>query len=227
MIGEALHLQLDRMLGDGHLNSRVASFSTKIAVFATHLALWGQKINLTASPTDPDEILFHVMDSLAPVSIAAKQPESILARVLGQDCRLMDLGSGAGFPGLILAAATGARTILIESRRKRASFLETAATSMGLSNATVIQLRATPANVPRGFDLVTIRAVGVSPEFFAIASAALKPGGVAVAYLSAGQEVDRKAARAAGMTELPSARYDMSRGGEGIPRILALWFKES
>lgn len=218
--------QLERILGSG-LNRLSASFPAKIATFAEHLSTWGQKVNLTAAPADPDEIMFHVMDSLAPVSIAVEQPESVLARVLGQGCRLMDLGSGAGFPGLILAAATGVETVLIESRRKRASFLETTAAAMGLSNVSVKQIRATPANVPRGFDLVTVRAVGVSPEFFAIASAALKPGGVAVAYLSAGQEVDRKAARVAGMTELPSARYDMSRGGEKIPRILALWLKES
>ncbi len=226
-IGEAVRLRLERVLHDGDLNTPMASFSAKMATFATHLALWGQKINLTAAPTDPDEILFHVMDSLAPISIAAKQTDSILARALAPGRRLIDIGSGAGFPGLILAAATQIETTLVESRRKRASFLEAASLAMGLFDVTVAQSRITPASVSRGFDLITVRAVGVSPEFFTIASAALRPGGVAIAYLSAGQEVDREAAESAGLAELSSARYDMSRGDKRVARILALWLKES
>jgi 16S rRNA (guanine527-N7)-methyltransferase len=226
-IGEAVRLRLERVLHDGDLNTPVASFSAKMATFATHLALWGQKINLTAAPTDPDEILFHVMDSLAPVWIAAKQTDSILARALAPGRRLIDFGSGAGFPGLILAAAMQVETTLVESRRKRASFLEAASAAMGLFDVIVVQSRMTPANVSRGFDLVTVRAVGISPEFFAIASAALRPGGVAIAYLSAGQEVDREVAVSAGLAELISARYDISRGDERVARTLALWLKES
>ncbi|MGH7778380.1 MAG: 16S rRNA (guanine(527)-N(7))-methyltransferase RsmG [Candidatus Binataceae bacterium] len=204
-----------------------AALPEKVGIFAKHLSRWGRKSNLTASPNDPAEILFHVMDSMAPVWIAAKQPQSALGRVFGGECRLMDIGSGAGFPGLILAAATGAETTLVESRRKRANFLDTAAAAMGLSNVTIVQTRVTSENVPTGFDLVTIRAISVSPEFFELASIALKPGGVAVAYLSGRQEFDGEAAAESSLVQLLSPHYDLSRGGVKVSRALGLWLKKS
>jgi 16S rRNA (guanine527-N7)-methyltransferase len=227
-IGDAVRIQLERILRAAGLDDVAVSVSQKVGTFARHLALWGSKINLTAEPTDPDEILFHVMDSLAPVWIAGKQPDSVLGRVLGEGCRLMDVGSGAGFPGLILAAATGLETVLIEARRKRVSFLETAAAAMQLPNVSIVHTRGTPGSLSvGGFDLVTLRAVGVMPEFFELAQMALRPGGIALAYLAAGQQVDNEAASAAGLTGLLSPHYDLSRGGEKIARALALWLKES
>ncbi|MGB6553188.1 MAG: 16S rRNA (guanine(527)-N(7))-methyltransferase RsmG [Candidatus Binataceae bacterium] len=227
-IAAVVKRKLERILCDGGLDDIAVSLSQKIATFASHLALWGSKINLTASPTDPDEILFHVMDSLAPFWIARKQPDSVLGRVLGDGCRLMDVGSGAGFPGLILAAATGLETVLLEARRKRVSFLKTVAAAMELPNVTIVHTRGTPSSILMGgFDLITIRAVGVMPEFFELARMALRPGGIALAYLAVAQEIDNDAASASGLTGLLSPRYEMSRGGEKIARALALWLKES
>lgn len=227
-VGDVVRGRLERTLRAARLDEVAISVSQKVGTFAYHLALWGRKINLTASPTDPDEILFHVMDSLAPVWIAGAQPDSVLGRVLSEGCRLIDVGSGAGFPGLILAAATGLETVLIEARRKRVSFLKTAAAAMDLPNVTIVHTRGTPGNLAVGrFDLVTIRAVGVMPEFFELAQMALKPGGIALAYLVASQEINNDAALAAGLTGLLSPRYELSRGGEKIARALALWLKES
>jgi 16S rRNA G527 N7-methylase RsmG len=59
--------------------------------------------------------------------------------------RVLDLGSGAGFPALILAAACDADFLLMEARRKRASFLRVTAAEMGLSNVQVDSARAEPA----------------------------------------------------------------------------------
>ncbi len=227
-IGHVVRSKLERILLDAGFDDVSVTLSEKVGTFASHLALWGQKINLTASPKNPDEILFHVMDSLAPFWMARKQPDSVLGRVLSPGCRLIDVGSGAGFPGLILAAATGLETVLIEARRKRVSFLETAAAAMELPNVTIVHTRGTPTGLSvGGFDLITIRAVGVMPEFFELARMALRPGGIALAYLAAGQEVDNDAASAAGLTGLLSPRYELSRGGEKIVRALALWLKES
>ncbi len=227
-IGEVVRNRLERTLRAARLDDVAISLPQKVGTFAYHLALWGQKINLTASPTDPDEILFHVMDSLAPLWIAEAQPDSVLGHVLSEGRRLMDVGSGAGFPGLILAATTGLETVLIEARRKRVSFLETAAAAMDLPNVRIVHTRGTPTGIlVGGFDLITIRAVGVIPEFFELAQMALRPGGIALAYLSAAQEINNDAASAAGLTELLSPRYELSRGGEKIARALALWLKES
>src|ERR1700719_660014 len=49
--------------------SKNSEFLDRIERFAATLALWGPKINLTAHPMDPDEILFHVFDSIIPISI--------------------------------------------------------------------------------------------------------------------------------------------------------------
>src|SRR5271163_430069 len=50
--------------------SKNSEFLDRIERLAATLALWGPKINLTAHPTDPDEIVFHVFDSIIPVSLA-------------------------------------------------------------------------------------------------------------------------------------------------------------
>jgi 16S rRNA (guanine(527)-N(7))-methyltransferase RsmG len=230
-LGEAVRSHLEQSLNAGILGGFVASFPQKIGTFAAHLSLWGQKMNLTAAPDDATEILYHVMDSLEPAIIAGNEPTSMLGRIFGESSRLMDIGSGAGFPGLILAAATNLETVLIESRRKRANFLATVAAAMDLCNVTVLQTRVTPENVPDGFDLVTVRAVGFSREFFPLASAALRPGGIALAYLSEGQYeglgLDRDAAARSGLVELLSPHYDLSRGEIRIARVLGLWRKEN
>ncbi|HVA81136.1 MAG TPA: 16S rRNA (guanine(527)-N(7))-methyltransferase RsmG [Candidatus Binataceae bacterium] len=228
---EAIGNLVGKLLEDAFVNLGLRGsgpgFASKIGSFATLLALWGRKTNLTADPSDPDEITFHVMDSLAPVWIAGMHPETALGRSLGKGRRMLDVGSGAGFPGLILAAATGIDTVLLESRRKRANFLDAAASAMDLPKVTIIQTRATPQNVPTGFDLVTVRAVGRPREFFELAAAALKPGGVAMVYLSVGQPVDKAFAEASGLVELPFAQYVIARGKGKINRELGLWLKEN
>ncbi|HUY29170.1 MAG TPA: 16S rRNA (guanine(527)-N(7))-methyltransferase RsmG [Candidatus Binataceae bacterium] len=199
--------------------------AAKIGRFATILALWGTKINLTADPTDHDETTFHVLDSLAPAWLAAMHPETPLGRSFGKGRRMLDVGSGAGFPGLILAAVTGIDTVLVESRRKRANFLRAAAATMGLPRVTVIHSWATPADIPSGFDLITARAVGRHREFFELAAAALKPGGIAMLYLSMEQPIDGEAALACGLVELPCMQYEVSRGEDTLRRVLGLWLK--
>jgi len=116
----------------------VIEFLARIERFAATLALWGSRTNLTAHPEDPSEVAFHIIDSLAPLTIASHPEGSILRGCFTSGRRVLDLGSGAGFPGLVLAAACEAHFTLVEARHKRASFLKTAATEMGLDNVTVL-----------------------------------------------------------------------------------------
>ncbi|MGC1678251.1 MAG: RsmG family class I SAM-dependent methyltransferase [Candidatus Binataceae bacterium] len=226
-VGSIVSTRMEIALPELGLPNSAKKIAAKIGRFATLLALWGQTINLTSDPTDFDETTFHVMDSLAPAWLAATNLDSALARSLKKEHRLMDVGSGAGFPGLILAAVTGIETVLLESRRKRASFLKVAATTMGLPRVSIVQSRATPCNTPTGLDLVTARAVGNHREFFELAAAALKPGGIAMLYLSFGQAIDAEAASAAGLIELPGATYEIYRGEDKQLRRLGFWLKES
>src|SRR5260221_7972480 len=85
----------------------------RIEIFAATLALWGSKLNLTSAPDDADEIAFHVIDSLAPLIQANCSDVVGLAESFAAGSRALDLGSGAGFPSLLLAAATDAEFVLL------------------------------------------------------------------------------------------------------------------
>jgi len=153
--------------------------------FAVELALWGTKFNLTAAPDDPAAIAFHIADSLMPIMVAAGEPSSLLASAFRTGNRVLDLGSGAGFPGLILAAATDAEFVLTESRRRRASFLRAAAVAMKLDNVQ-IDSRHRDSFTPE-FEVVTARAFAQPTVFYVTAATAIKPDGLTILYASVRQ----------------------------------------
>jgi 16S rRNA (guanine527-N7)-methyltransferase len=169
-------------------------------------------MNLTAHPEDPEEIAFHVIDSVMPVALANDEVGHLSAR-FASDQRVVDLGSGAGFPGLVLAAASDAHFTLVESRRKRASFLQVASAEMGLDNVVIEAGRAEEIDPTRRFDLATSRAFGDPMEFFGLASRLLMPGGLAMLYASSSQRF------AVEVTRIP---YQVERRGQRVERILAL-----
>ena len=192
--------------------ARGKGFLERIARFTEALGVWGARTNLTAHPEDPVEVAFHVIDSLAPLFVTPP------LNLFGPQTRVLDLGSGAGYPGLILAAASDAEFILIESRRKRASFLSASATEMGLTNVTVICRRATPATVGEDFDVLTSRAVGEAS--IEIAAKALRPGGVALLWASPEQQIAAGLFRAAGLSEPIRHEYVVRRGSAVARRSL-------
>lgn len=180
-IAKDVRERVARWLGETTLLPR-GRFLERIGKLAATLALWGRHTNLTASPGDPAEIAFHVIDSLAPFAFASGANRDALEVALVGDGTALDIGSGAGFPGLVLAAAFPVRFTLVESRRKRASFLQVAATEMELKNVAIEQHRLSARTVSSGFDLVTARAFGISAELYEIATAALRPGATFLLY---------------------------------------------
>jgi 16S rRNA (guanine527-N7)-methyltransferase len=102
----------------------------QIEQFLVYLALllkWIRKMNLTALRTPAEIIIHHFLDSLP------------LLPYLPQNARLLDIGSGAGFPGLPLKIARPDLTIdLVEATAKKASFLKEAVRRLGLSGMNVI-----------------------------------------------------------------------------------------
>ncbi len=179
------------------------------------LALWGARTNLTARPNDPAETAFHILDSLIPLLIAARPDgtaiRGMLGEKLGKGRRVLDLGSGAGFPGLVLAAASDAHFTLSESRRKRASFLSVAVAEMGLDNAVVESTRAEVEDVTRDYDAMTARAIGHWPSLWRIAAAALRPGAIAILYVARDQPLDMDLARASGFASYRRVQYEADR----------------
>jgi len=118
----------------------------KFKRFTELLLEWNKIHNLTGAKT-PADVEKNIEDSLFPTTFIEK-PSSIL-----------DVGTGAGFPGLILAIAyPEVRTVLCEPRKKRASFLKYVAMELELSNVEVAKVRVEDyASEP--FGLISSRAV--------------------------------------------------------------------
>ncbi len=108
--------------------------------------------------------------------------------------RIADLGSGAGLPGLVLAACLPeSRVDLIESTSRKCEFLHRAIERMGLANATVVCERSEAWASGAGreaYDAVTARAVGALPILAELASPLLRDGGVLAAWRGARSEAE-------------------------------------
>ena len=119
----------------------------------------------------------HVEDSLTGLEV----PELREAR------RIADIGAGAGFPGLALAAALPeARIDLIESVSRKCDFMRRAAETAGIANVSVLDARsedlATAEEHREAYEVVTARAVGRLSTLAELASPLLREGGVLVAW---------------------------------------------
>ena len=112
---------------------------------------WSARHNLVARSTIDDRWARHYLDS---AQIAPLLPATVKS--------IVDLGSGAGFPGLVLAAMLAENDVhvtLIESTGKKAKFLRAAADAMGLSNVEVIPERIEAVKLDRKPDIITARAL--------------------------------------------------------------------
>jgi 16S rRNA (guanine527-N7)-methyltransferase len=142
------------------------------------LLAWTGAINLTAIRDPASVALAHVVDSLSAVP---------LLRSRGVD-RFIDLGSGGGYPGLPIAAALpAARALLLEPIRKKATFLSTAASAVGLEDIVeAAPVRAEALAMDRRhrgrWPAVTARAVAGLGELIELAFPLLEPGGLLVAW---------------------------------------------
>jgi 16S rRNA (guanine527-N7)-methyltransferase len=160
----------------------VALDASQLAAFAAYRALlleWNARFNLTAI-TDPHEIVTrHFLDSL---TVARGVPRAQWAGAP----RLLDVGSGAGFPGLALAIAFPQwQVTALEATGKKASFLRHVAAALGLARARVLEGRAEAlAHAPaeRGrYDVVTARALAALPTLLEYCQPFARVGGLVIA----------------------------------------------
>ena len=157
------HILQDPRLG---LDIKVAPAVSQVEQYLQLLLKWNQKINLTAEK-DPEEILKkHVFDSLQ------------YCRAIEPGSCVMDIGSGAGFPGIPLKIVfPELELVLVESQRKRCSFLETVVRELKLEQVTVLNVRAEDISEDRQSDAVVFRAVSGAQECLNLSARFLPPGG--------------------------------------------------
>jgi 16S rRNA (guanine527-N7)-methyltransferase len=224
-VGAEVRARIEDLLNRVGFVPAAGGFLARMEKFAVALALWGSRIDLTAHPEDPSEITFHILDSLMPLVIARRPEGAILRRAFRPDGRVLEVGSGAGFPGMVLAAACDASFTLVESRRKRASFLSVTMAEMQLANVNVECARADPSRFSPEFDAVTARAVGDLPRFYRLAASALAKDGIALLYASPAQRLSLTEARSSGLSGYTRFPYEVPRGPEVVKRVATVWRK--
>lgn len=134
-----------------------------------------EQLNLTRI-TDPEAFWEkHLWDSLAGIAPWLTQDDSKT---------VIDIGTGAGFPGLPIAIARPRdRVTLLDSTRKKIAFLDTLIPELGLTQVTTRTARAEALTSQRKqFDVALIRAVSQAETCAAYTLPLLKPGGIAVLY---------------------------------------------
>lgn len=133
---------------------------------------WNEKMNLTAITDPRDVVIKHFMDSL---TVLPALPETVGITV-------MDVGAGAGLPGLALALARrDLRVTLLDSLGKRVDFLERAAQALGLEGVRCVHARAEDAGRDpahrQAYDVCVARAVANLTALAEYCLPFVKPGG--------------------------------------------------
>jgi len=148
-------------------------------VYLAELKRWNRKLNLTAITEDRDMVVKHILDSLTYLKGFTPAP----------GLKLLDMGSGAGFPALPLKIAFPEIVVtLVESAKRKASFLRHIIRTLKLTGAEIIDTRTEelPDSLRDAFDIVTARAFADMEKALSFGVPFLKEGGIMV--LSRGPE---------------------------------------
>jgi 16S rRNA (guanine527-N7)-methyltransferase len=148
---------------------------TQAQLLGLHIRLllrWNTRLNLTRITGTEEIIVKHILDSLLP------------AKCLPSSGKALDVGAGAGFPGMPLKIFyPDLRMVLLDSSRRKASFLANAAATLGLEGIRAVHGRwqdfAKAAENTAKLQLITMRAVRLEPQhIISLASMTLAPGGI-------------------------------------------------
>lgn len=149
------------------------------------LRFWNSKMNLVSARNDREILEKHFLDGLTPVPILPHRA-----------IRIIDIGSGAGLPGIPLKIAVDAwHLYLVEASRKRSSFLKEVVRGLDLSHTFVIHDRVEnllgQASYRQTFDAVISRATLKLPQLIEIANDLLVSGGMLLAMKGVIPEQER------------------------------------
>jgi 16S rRNA (guanine527-N7)-methyltransferase len=193
------------------------AFLSHLRLYLEELKLWNAKTNLTGLKTDRDIIIKHFLDSLAVLPF------------LEDAASVVDLGSGGGFPGLVLKLAQPEVALtLVEARDRKAAFLEYLVARFKLTGAFVVQTHLTPSQAQKWqpkVAAVVSRAAFILPRLLELAAPLLVPGGVVLAlkgvHPAMGElEAAGSAGQLLGLGPLEKHKYSLPISGE--PRLLVM-----
>ncbi len=149
----------------------------QVSLLLDYLALlqkWNKVYNLTAVRDPAEMMTHHLLDSLAAIG-------PLLRQTGGQPVKLLDVGSGGGLPGVVIAITCPQIDVTcVDTVGKKAAFIQQAAAALKLPNLRGVHARveSLKAEEGAGFDVVCSRAFASLVDFTAWSSLALKPGGV-------------------------------------------------
>jgi 16S rRNA (guanine527-N7)-methyltransferase len=195
-----------RVLGSEIDEGVSASFS----IHACELINWNRKINLTAITNSRDIAIKHFLDSLAP------------AGFIPDRARLLDIGSGGGFPGIPLKILKPSISVLlIDGVRKKVNFLKHVLRSLKLENIEALQIRAEnllkKPECANSFDVIISRALSDLEPFVKNALPLLAKQGTIIAMKGQVDPKELDAVRA----EAPGDRYALEVENYRLPLIEA------
>lgn len=184
---------LEELLLKGAAGLGVRLAKNKVTLFSRYLEIlleWNKKFNLTAI-TGPEEIIVkHFLDSVSLLPYLEKK----------SNIKLLDVGTGAGFPGVPLKlAGPGINVVLLDSLSKRVKFLNHLIAELGITGISAIHGRAEDFGHKDGyrecFDVVVSRAVAGLPVLAELCIPFARTGGIIVAFKGpkASQEIEESA----------------------------------
>jgi 16S rRNA (guanine527-N7)-methyltransferase len=130
----------------------------RLQLYADLLEKWQKKINLVGPATIPDLWQRHMLDSA-----------QLFPLLPSPDCQIMDFGSGAGFPGLVLAIMGVPQVTLVESDGRKCAFLAEAMRVTGTGTTVRLENRRIEEVSPGPVDVVTSRALAPLDKLLALA----------------------------------------------------------
>lgn len=150
---------------------------TQLLAYQDLIQKWTKVYNLTAVRDPADMLTHHLLDSLAAVGALLRQVAELAERGVAPARRLLDVGSGAGLPGIVFAICAPEITVhCVDTVAKKAAFIQQVAATLRLPNLAGIHARVESLTAPYG--VVSSRAFASLPDFVAGSSAALADGGV-------------------------------------------------
>ncbi len=169
--------------------------------------VWNRHAGITTIAR-PDAVRLHVLDSLAVASELGGSP-------------VLDLGTGGGLPGMVLAIVLPERDfVLAESNRKRCSFLHEVVRQLGLRNVRVVEGDVDRLSEPAGYPTVVSRAFRPPLEFLRTARPLVAAGGKVLLLTAAvADEELRTLGAGAGLDLVAAKRFELPGGRE--PRAIA------